>query len=129
MGHFDKSKGDIDAQHWAVFLEFEDGFTTILPLSLDILGRRSRPWSAATWTFRCGSQPLQEVFVDFPMLVVCDAHLLHSVPFSRPKPGYKDTANTWCFVDDLDTYAPRTLAPAWLMLPHIKPGMDFASPV
>lgn len=77
---------------------FTNGDETILPLSIELLGGRSRPWirqaagvlvndqvlvgrgSSMAWDSDNLGQPLQTLFDGFPLLYVTDSMLLQPCP-------------------------------------------------
>jgi hypothetical protein len=81
-------------------MKFDDGFSTILPVSVDIVGGRSFPWMKHTghchlqllgkptralhstpWSIYEAAKPLRHFFNAFPMLQVADSILLQPLPF------------------------------------------------
>jgi hypothetical protein len=80
--------------HHGIYLQFKDTTTTILPVSMDLLGYRkrpfvSRPWTSQTlavrdtlspwymaWDKDTGAGTLLDIFQGFPLLVVNDAKLI-----------------------------------------------------
>jgi hypothetical protein len=80
-------------EHLALVIQKMDGTTTLLTLSVDIIGQRTRPfvaqkpastqpWEFLGWNEKCDGLPLLQKFKGFPLLVsrqkfLCVLQLLH----------------------------------------------------
>jgi hypothetical protein len=129
---YDEEKLEYAPVHYGVYLQFNDGTTTILPVSIDLLGYRkrpfvSRPWNSQimgtpdkvlspwymSWDKDIGAGSLLNVFKDFPLLVVNDAKLVLPPAYGSTEyvKGHSQARQTWD--DDMTVYPPRVMAATW----------------
>ncbi|KAJ8113237.1 hypothetical protein OPT61_g4587 [Boeremia exigua] len=108
-------------EHLALLIKMTDGTTTLLPLCMDIIGRRKRPyvhikpesgdpWEYTSWSWKCGAVPLLQKFKGFPLLTVTDDFFLQPTCILRPDAKKHPEANTWWTGKE---YAPRILSTTW----------------
>ncbi|KAF3009444.1 hypothetical protein E8E13_001078 [Curvularia kusanoi] len=81
------------SEHIAIFLQYRDVFTTLLLLSIDVIGRRTRPFVAQretgsycqyqTWSMST-DKSLRELVKELPLLMVYDQVLLRPCSVGAP---------------------------------------------
>jgi hypothetical protein len=109
--------------HYGIYMPFSDKTTTILPISIDLLGYRKRPFVSLVWTSYLvklkandtlspwfmawdedtGAGSLLDVFKGFPLLVVNDAKII--LPHAFGSVGVTtDTQIRRTWDDDMTVY-------------------------
>ncbi|KAH5708676.1 hypothetical protein HBI18_236910 [Parastagonospora nodorum] len=127
-------------QHFALYIAFKDGFTTLLPLAIDIVGGRAMPLAKSStgtddfwsWSDSEVGAPLQRLFHGLPMLRIVDSTMLHTIPNMRyfSADGWEGSiANS--YVDEINNgvVAPRVFAETWFLTPNIQPENIYSPPL
>ncbi|KAI4707582.1 hypothetical protein J4E89_007687 [Alternaria sp. Ai002NY15] len=132
-------------QNFAIVMKFNDGFSTILPVSVDIVGGRSVPWQkhggktsfpddnkpsrllhSTPWSAYETAKPLRNFFNGFPMLQVADAILLQPMPYhyDQGPTGVSNTGENTQHWKDVLSYAvvPRRYASSWYLTHRMSLG-------
>lgn len=126
-------------QNFALYIVFEDGFKTLLPLAVDIIGCRAMPFmwdyyskenrSFASWTDDDIGAALQEHFSGLPLLRVTDSTMLHNVPGAWVGKTYEMKIRA-AYLKDIDNgiVAPRVYADTWFLTLTLQPYMLYHAP-